>query len=177
MRIGIICFFVSTLSLCGSVRARADDKPKPQEARLVGEYKVPPTAALYKMESTSLYFAAAFLDKGIWKEDGDEFALFTLYDPKAAVRVAPYDRVKKDFNLEAVTEISGAEYRRAVATLKAFASYSKLDAEAQRRIDLELFGQETRPAKGTGKHSAGVEKIGKAVEIINGEIVARPAKP
>lgn len=141
---------------------------------------LPTTAEIYKMESKSLFFAAELLDKEVWKEDSDEFKLFKKYDPKDMVKVAEWDDEKGNFkylkpDTISVVEISGAEYRRNFSALKAFTSYNKLSEEAQKRVNLEFWGQETRPEKGTKEFTAGKEKIKKAVNVIGGEDVARPA--
>jgi hypothetical protein len=133
-------------------------------------------AEIYKMDSISKDFVIDLFSAGVWKKDHDEYRLFTHFEPNASVRIANYDRIKAKFTSE-VTDITGAEYRRALVTAKAFGNYNKLDDEGKKRVNMEFFGQETRPERGSEKHKFAGERLKVALAVVGGEVFTRPVVP
>lgn len=129
---------------------------------------------MYKMESGTKDFIIDLIAAGVWTKDSDEFKQFNKYDPKAKLNIPKYNEKKEDFEKETFP-LTGAEYRRILVSAKAFASYNELDKDGQKRVNMEFFGQETKPERGTTKYNAGIDKAKNLIYIILGEgLVAAP---
>src|SRR5262249_22379970 len=85
-------------------------------------------AEIDKLETSSRSFAYELLAAGVWTKDHAEHDLFKYYFPKEKVKIAEYDKEKKEYK-KATYEITGAEYRYALVTGTAFGNYTKLDDE------------------------------------------------
>ncbi len=132
-------------------------------------------AQIDRTESETKDYVIDLMAAHIWTKDSDEYRQFRRYGARDTVRIATYDSENRRFT-DNVTEITGAEYRRAFVTARAFASYARLDTEAQERINMEIYGQRTRPERGTDAYNRGRDKIATLASIISGEHHARPAQ-
>lgn len=131
---------------------------------------------IYQMDSTAKDFAIDLIDARVWTKDSDEYRQFRRYAPKDTVRVAVYDIENRRFSDTRATEMTGAEYRRALATARAIQAYARLDDDAKARINQEIYGQATVPERGTEAHTQGRRRIANLAGIIGGEAHARPAE-
>ncbi len=133
-------------------------------------------AEIYQIDTTAKDFAIDLIDARIWTKDSDEYRQFRRYAPRDTVRIAVYDTDNRRFFENRFTEITGAEYRRALATARAITSYARLDADGQARINQEIYGQATTPERGSDAHTRGRERIARIAGIVAGERQARPAE-
>ena len=131
-------------------------------------------ADIYKMESGSKDFVIDLIAAGVWKKDGDEYKLFAKYDAKKKFDIPRFDEKERKFLENDTFPITGAEYRRALVAVKALApvNYNKLDDDGKKRVNTEIFGQETKPEKGTDAYKAGIDRVKHLVNIIGGEAYA-----
>jgi hypothetical protein len=125
-------------------------------------------AEIYKLESGSKDFLVDLIAAGVWKKGDDQFNLFNKYAPEARLRIPRVDAAGKPSS-ERDFSITGAEFRRAVISAKAYASYAKLDDDGKKRAYREFFGQETRPERSTAAYKMGLEKMKRATDILRGE--------
>jgi len=126
-------------------------------------------AEIYKMESGSKDFVIDLIAAGIWTKDCEQYQQFKKYDPTAKLNIPRWDETTKKYKVDDTFSITGAEYRRALSAAKAFSNYSKLDDDAQKRVNVELFGQEDKPEKGTEKYDAGIDRVRYLLHVISGE--------
>lgn len=126
------------------------------------------------MNNTAKFLAKALMDAKAWDWDKQDMDIetFAHYKPNASVQIVEYDYDNKKFSGTRAL-VSGAEYRHALTLVRAYGYYSDLSEDAQKLVNKELFGQETRPAESSPEFKAGLLKAYKKSHIIGGEILAR----
>lgn len=124
--------------------------------------------------------AESFLKFGIWTWDDirstSDIISFANYRPDDSVKMAKWDAGKKDYTNEIYT-ISGAEYRYNLALMRGYGNYKALDAETQKLVNKEIFGQEIRPTKDQQAFVDGLHKCLEIQRIVGSEYAARPLAP
>jgi len=128
-------------------------------------------AQIKKMESGTEGFVNDLIAAGVWTKDCDEYKQFNKYESKAKLNIPKFDTKAKKYVEGDTAPITGAEYRRALASVRAYANANKLGNEGKKRVNMEFFGQETRPERGTDKYNAGIDRIKNLLYMIAGEAV------
>lgn len=103
------------------------------------------------------------------------FEAFKRYDPKAKIKIAKFDKKSKKYNENDTYTITGAEYRHALICLDAYFNSEKLEKDAKKRINVEVFGEESEP-KGGEKYDSGISRVAQFGHIVLGETISRPRK-
>jgi hypothetical protein len=132
---------------------------------------------LVKKNDVAKKLAESFFKSGVWSWDDPkscgDISVFAHYNIGYPVKCVKYVEEKKDYGNEGFI-IDGAEYRYNLALMRGFGGYKKLDAEAQKLVNKEIFGQETRPSKDSQAFVDGLHKCLEIQRIIGSEYAARP---
>ncbi len=109
------------------------------------------------------------------KADGD-IMTFAQYKPDMVVKVREFDREKKKFKEDTDPNpdyrVTGADFRYALTLTRAFGASNRMSEAERKFVYKEVYGQETKPVKGTKEYRAGYEKLMFNGLIVTGEVVA-----
>lgn len=143
---------------------------------------------LVRKNEVAKKLADSFIKSGVWNwndikctSDISTFAHYNLgYQVKCLKHREEIDedtQKRKIVYTDETYMIDGAEYRYNLALMRGFGAHHKLDAESEKLVFQEIFGQDSMPEVGSKELKEGLLKCLDIQRIVGAEYNARPLAP